>query len=695
MNAMRLANTLLNGVVRHFTTDQSVRAGVITAAWAAAASYSRGLLPRTPVQQAGVTGVSSTAYYALGATTWATVSSIAAGTPGSRPGPTARLVAAAATAGGGKLGEVALRPRSGDSLVNGIAWSELKLLSVVGLAGGLVTVSDLIAHDVLKLQRTPRTTLALDLGMGVLMAGGTLVRRYRRANKYGGDTHLLNAVKKTDDGTALTIRARTAAVAAATAGGSALGLATLAVTEQAGARLVARGVNAMGHQDLGEFSDFIGHGVMLTGLAGLGVLGLKQVRAATQKKSEVIEPAYRERPESPYVSCGPNSEIDFDDIGKEGRRFVIMRLTPEEIEAVMGGHAAEPVRIVVPREGSIEHRAELAVRELTNTGGLQRSLICVASPTGVGYVNYVMAEALEYLTRGDCTVVVPQYAYVPSALALNKTEEGVELQAAVIGAISRRLDELAPANRPRIVQFGESLGAQVAADVAGPSGVERFDDLGLESGLYLGVPFRSTLWKAWLHDSQDMSAGGRLINVSEAGEIAPGQRRHVMINHHDDPINKFSYQMVVQRPWWFGPPETRPPLVPRETLFRPMISFVIALVDLLNGMDSKPGEFVLHAHDYRIDLREALEKTFDLPVTLDQRDQIESALRRREQEWAEKRLIARTGEKALRQLRSTINSWGMDTVNLQLDEKPSDEASGRLIEYLNARLGQSGSSGLS
>ena len=26
-----------------------------------------------------------------------------------------------------------------------------------------------------------------------------------------------------------------------------------------------------------------------------------------------------------------------------------------------------------------------------------------------------------------------------------------------------------------------------------------------------------------------------------------------MINHHDDPINKFSYQMVVQRPWWFGP----------------------------------------------------------------------------------------------------------------------------------------------
>lgn len=167
-----------------------------------------------------------------------------------------------------------------------------------------------------------------------------------------------------------------------------------------------------------------------------------------------------------------------------------------------------------------------------------------------------------------------------------------------------------------------------------------------------------------------------------------------MINHHDDPINMFSYEMVVQRPWWMGPPDTRPPLVPRETIFRPVISFVVALVDLLNGMDSKPGEFVRKGHDYRIDIAAGLEKTYDLPATADQRDRIESALRRREQEWAERRLIARTGEKALRQLRETINSWGQETVNLKVDERPEDEASNRLIDYLNARLGQSGSSGL-
>ncbi len=683
----------LRGTVRHFTTDPAVRAGVITAAWAAAAAYGRGLLPRTPVQQAAITGASATAYYALGTTTWATVASAAAGVPGHRPGKKALLVAAVATAAGGKAAEVALRPSSCSSLMAGVAWSETKLLSVAGLAGGLVTVSDILAHDVLRLRRTPATTLALDLAMGMTMAGGSLVRRVRRARRFGTDDPR-HAVKKMADGTPLVMRARTAAVATATVAGTAGGLATLAISEQAGAHLASRGINAIADSDLGEFSDFVGHGVMFTGFAAAGLGALRYVRRMTQQKQEVIEPAYREAPTSPFVSCGPNSEVDFDAIGKEGRRFVLMRLTPGEIENVVGGHSTEPVRIVIPREGSIEERAELAVRELTATGGINRSIICIASPTGVGYVNYVMAEALEYLTRGDCAVVVPQYAYVPSALALNKTTEGVHLQTAVIEAVARRVNELQPAKRPRLVNFGESLGAECALDVGWPEGVARLEQVGLDCGLYLGVPFRSSMWKQWLADPSAIDADGRLRNVSDATELTPGRGRHVMINHHDDPINMFSYEMVVQRPWWMGPPDTRPPLVPRETIFRPVISFVVALVDLLNGMDSKPGEFVRKGHDYRIDIAAGLEKTYDLPATADQRDRIESALRRREQEWAERRLIARTGEKALRQLRETINSWGQETVNLKVDERPEDEASNRLIDYLNARLGQSGSSGL-
>ena len=87
----------MDGLLRHFTTDpRAVRAGVTRVTGQPLRSYSRGAVATHPVQQAGVTGVSVTAYYALGAaTTWATISSAAAGTPGSRPGPRARLVAAA------------------------------------------------------------------------------------------------------------------------------------------------------------------------------------------------------------------------------------------------------------------------------------------------------------------------------------------------------------------------------------------------------------------------------------------------------------------------------------------------------------------------------------------------------------------------------------------------------------------------
>ena len=131
--------------------------------------------------------------------------------------------------------------------------------------------------------------------------------------------------------------------------------------------------------------------------------------------------------------------------------------------------------------------------------------------------------------------------------------------------------------------------------------------------------------------------------------------------------------------------------MPRETRFRPITSFVLALVDLLNGMNMKPGEFHRVGHDYRIDLRESLQRTFELTATPVQERRIEEALRAREEEWAVTRLIARTGDKALRNLRRTLDSWGKDSVNIELGELPLEtQASSRLLDYLNGRLGTGG-----
>jgi uncharacterized membrane protein len=695
---MGWAKAGMQGLLGHFTTDQAVRAGVVTAAWSAAASYAPGLLPRTPVQQSAATGVVVAAHYAIGATLWSGIATTAAGLPGSRAGNRALLTAAAVSAGGGKILETQLRDESAESLLYGAAWSQAKLLSVVGLAGGLVTASDVVVHEALKVPRSPTTTLALDLTTGALMASGTWVRRRRRAQRYATEREApeqpVDAAEGAGPGRRRTLaRAKAVGFAGATVAGTSVGLGLLAVAEQAAARIVTRGLNRLVGQDLGEFGVGAGHAVTFTGFAGAAYLGLGAVRRRTEQGSGVIEPAYQAAPLSPYVSTGPRSAVEFDAIGKEGRRFVLMTLTAAEIESVMSQPARDPVRVVIPKSGSIEHRAGLAVSELISTGGIDRSLICIASPTGVGYVNYVMAEGLEYLAQGNCAIVVPQYAYVPSALALNKTNEGTLLQRAVIEAVRAELADRGRLGATRVVQFGESLGAQVAADVGGINGSWGFDEAGLDAGLYLGVPFRSSLWRAYLRNPDAITGTGRVAVVAESGEIRPHPRAHVLVIHHDDPISKFAYSMVVQRPWWMGPPGTRPPGVPQETYFRPITTFILALVDLLNGMNMKPGRFRRVGHDYRIDMRESLQKTFGLSADPDQEIRIEAALRTREQEWAERRLIAKTGERALINLRRTINSWGRDSVNLDMGELPADRASSRLVEYLNERLGSGGASG--
>ena len=140
-----------------------------------------------------------------------------------------------------------------------------------------------------------------------------------------------------------------------------------------------------------------------------------------------------------------------------------------------------------------------------------------------------------------------------------------------------------------------------------------------------------------------------------------------MVVHHDDPINKFDYAALVRAPWWMGPPETRPPGVPRETAFRPVITFIITLIDLKNGMNSKPGQFVRQGHDYRIELREAVQRAYVLPATDEQAERIEQALRDNEREWATRRMVASRFASARDAVKAQFARWGQDTEGMDLD----------------------------
>jgi uncharacterized membrane protein len=538
-----------------------------------------------------------------------------------------------------------------------------RVVTVGAVAGALVVGSDRILDRVVGERALP-VNLLIAGALGAATGGVTVALRNVRAKKHGeGRPAERKAVAVERNPKQL---GRSVAMGGAVAGG----LVALAGVQFGIAEGTPIVVSKLMGRPANPVTPLVGHVAAATLIAVTGGILLNRVRWHVMRADDVVEPAYPDAPTNPHVTAGPNSVVAFDAIGKEGRRFVLMTLTPEQITEVMGEPAKSPVRAVAGfgSASTAQDRAKIALAELERLGGFERSLIVVAAPTGVGYVNYSFAEAVEYLTRGDCAIVVPQYALVPSALALKETREGEAQQELILAGIRDRIAAMPESSRPRLVQFGESLGAEVALDVAA-GGTNRFEELGVERGLYLGTPFRTALWASWFSERPLIDPKGLIGLVSQASEIAdlPESARHVMVIHHDDPINKFDYAALVRAPWWMGPAETRPPGVPRETAFRPVITFIITLIDLKNGMNSKPGQFVRQGHDYRIELREAVQRTYVLPATDEQAERIEEALRDNEREWATRRMVASRFATARDAVKAQFARWGQDSDSMDLD----------------------------
>jgi uncharacterized membrane protein len=668
----------------------ALRAGVAAAAAVTPGTFQRGLLPRSTSDQAMATAVASA--YGLGVGTLAVsaveaTAELVAVARGRGDPDTTTMATAGLLAGAGWIAS-RLLPNTHDApLPVAAASSAAWALGAGSMVTALVIATDKATQPVLR-GRGPMLGIATSAVVGGAVAAIRVRALDRRAAQLGGGADVPTYVPaKPTEGLA-----RSLGLGAAVGGG----LLALAGVEFA----MAEGSTTLVSAALGRRDDpvtpLVGHSIATATLLPVGGWALNRLRRRVQHADDVVEPAYPEPPTSPYVTAGPSSLVAFDDIGKEGRRFVLMALTAEQITSLMGEPAIDPIRAVAGFDSAAtpEARAGLALAELEALGAYERSVLMVAAPTGVGYVNYSFAEALEYLTRGDCAIIVPQYALVPSALALNATDAGVRMQTLILEGIRDRIAALPEGHRPRLLQFGESLGAQVALDVAA-SGTRRFADLGLEGGLYMGTPFRTDLWEEWLRDPAGVDPDGVLATVSQADEI-PGlapRARHVQVIHHDDPINKFSYDAVVRAPWWMGPPHTRPPGVPRETLFRPALTFILNLIDLKNGMDSKPGNFVRVGHDYRIELCDAIRYTFDLPASDEQVARIEQALRDREREWAARRMVAKRFASARASVVNQLSKWGVDPTSVGLDDESAAKLARGDISGLLSKLGSSGSSG--
>jgi uncharacterized membrane protein len=385
-----------------------------------------------------------------------------------------------------------------------------------------------------------------------------------------------------------------------------------------GKRLLARLVNA---------------GVWAAGGVAAYNAGVSYIGRANEK----VEPGYATPPPNPLVSGSPQSLLPFADLGQQGRRFVTDVVTPQLLEQVMGEDAvAHPIRVYVGFDSEPLYptgRAELALAELARTGAFDRSWLLLVSPTGTGWVDHTLIETAELLARGDIATCCVQYGRYPSFLSVQKVALGQAQFRLLLWGVRQRLAERPPERRPRVLVFGESLGAWTSSDVVMFQGIDGFDHYGIDRALWVGLP-----WLAkWSRSGMTRGSSGLVPEgtvgvfdhhdqLAALGEEQRARLRAVILSHDNDPIAVFGPDLLIQRPPWLADGR-RGRGVPEQMHWRPLITFVQTAMDAANAMVSVPGKFGSFGHDYRADMVRFVQDAYQLPAASQQQlDRIEQTL---------------------------------------------------------------------
>src|SRR5215218_6782640 len=393
-------------------------------------------------------------------------------------------------------------------------------------------------------------------------------------------------------------------------------------------RLLARAVNA---------------GVWAVGATALYNAGVAYIGRANEK----VEPAYSTPPASPLMSGSAASLLPFADLGQQGRRYVTDVVIPELIKEVMGEEAlAHPVRTYVGFNSEPIYqtgRAELALAELERTGAFDRSHLLLVSPTGTGWVDHTLIETAEFLCRGDIATCCIQYGRYPSFLSVQKVALGQGQFRLLLWGVKQRLAERPPERRPRVLVFGESLGAWTSSDVVMFQGIGGFDHYGVDRALWVGLPWLARWSRSGMARGSSTLVPEGTVGVfdrhEQLQELSDEQRarlRATVLSHDNDPIAVLGPELLIRRPWWLADGQ-RGRGVPDAMNWRPLVTFVQTAMDAANAMVSVPGKFGSFGHDYRADMVRFVQDAFQLPAATDaQLASIEQTLQSLELERAER-----------------------------------------------------------
>lgn len=336
---------------------------------------------------------------------------------------------------------------------------------------------------------------------------------------------------------------------------------------------------------------------------GVALRGVLRVIDSGARLADAVIPPDVDPPESAFVSGGPGSAQEWQDLGRWGRSFVASGPSADEIAAFWDSPARDPIRVYVGLNAADtpEARARLAFDELRRLGGFDRSVMVIAMPTGSGWLDPGGMDTLDYITRGDVATVSVQYSYLTSPVSVVvDPAQGVAEAQALFDLVYRHWTALPPQARPRLYLHGLSLGAFLSQETV-PL-LDLYADP-ISGALWTGSPYLSEMWQmvqarrnadspAW----RPRFGNGSLIRtMNQTGGLDGfdtewGPMRFVFLQYGSDPIVFFDWSLAWNRPDWLAgdrAPDLSPQMqwIPLVTLFQVGMDMAVALGTLGYGHD--------------------------------------------------------------------------------------------------------------
>ena len=338
------------------------------------------------------------------------------------------------------------------------------------------------------------------------------------------------------------------------------------------------------------------------------------------------------QPTAAERSGSPESLVDWESLGRQGRSFTGGGPTVEQLNGFSGGGARVPVRAYVGLQSTatLQERADLLLAELRRAGAFDREILVVATTTGTGFLDENGITPLEYAFNGDTAIAGVQYSYLPSWISLLADQEAVkQTSKAVFDTVHAYWSTLPEDTRPKLYLYGLSLGSFGVESILGSINILNEP---ISGALMSGPPFVNELHTDLESRREEgtppwqpvYGAGSTVRFTAEENGFGNtpgpwGPTRLVYLQHNSDPVVFFDYSLAYKEPDWLQEGQRGPDIAPTMGWF-PLVTMWQVALDL-PGAGGVPEGFG-HLYTERANLESWVEITQPEGWTTAQTDQL-------------------------------------------------------------------------